>query len=80
MLGSAMAGLFPKPQLVILLAIKAEEAMKRKDDIPSIAYLKERETVYEMIGQAVGAARVDAGKPVEEVQAGIREAIKGVVQ
>jgi len=78
LLGSAMTRLFPKPQLVILLAIKPEEAMKRKDDIPSIAYLEEREAVYEMIGLELGAVKVDAGRPVEDVQAGIRDAFKGV--
>ena len=79
LLGSAMAGLFPKPELVLLLEIAPEEAMRRKDDIPSIVYLEEREAVYETIGRAVGAIRVDAAKPVEEVQARIRDAIKGVV-
>ncbi len=80
LLGSTMAGLFPKPDLVLLLEIAPEDAMKRKDDIPSIAYLDEREAVYEMIGRAVGAVRIDAGKPVEEVQARIRDAIKGAIK
>ncbi len=79
LLGSTMAGLFPKPDIVLLLEIAPEEAMKRKDDIPSMTYLEERETVYDVIGRAVGAVRVDAAKPVEEVQARIRDAIKGVV-
>lgn len=80
LLGSTLAGLFPKPQMVILLAIEPEQAMKRKDDIPSITYLREREAVYDMIGLAVGAVRVDAGRPVEEVQSGIRDAVKGAMK
>jgi dTMP kinase len=79
LLGSALAGLFPKPDLVLLLEITPGEAMKRKDDIPSMAYLEKREAVYETVGRAVGAVRVDAGRPVEEVQACIRDAVKGVV-
>jgi thymidylate kinase len=74
-----MARLFPKPDLVILLEIRPEAAMRRKDDIPSMVYLEERETVYEMIGRAVKAVRVDAGKPLEDVQTAVREAVKGVV-
>ena len=77
---SAAARLFPKPQIVVLLAIAPEEPMKRKDDIPSIRYLEEREAVYETIGLDVGAVRVDAGRPVEEVQTAIRNAVKGVMK
>jgi dTMP kinase len=80
LLGSAMAGLFPKPDLVLLLEIAPEEAMKRKDDIPSMTYLEQRKAVYDMIARAVGAVRVDAGKPVEEVQARLRDAIEGAVR
>jgi dTMP kinase len=79
LLGAALAGLFPKPDVVILLTISPEDAMKRKDDIPSLRYLVEREAVYEMIGRAVGAVTVDAGRPIEDVQARIRDAIKGAV-
>jgi thymidylate kinase len=78
LLGSAMSRLFPRPDLVVLLDITPEEAMQRKDDIPSIEYLKERRAAYRVIGEAVGAVEVDAGKPIGEVQARIREATKGV--
>ena len=80
LLGSVMAGLFPRPHIVIHLAIEPEDAMRRKDDIPSLGYLEEREAVYEMIGRAVDAVTVDAGRPVEEVQARIRDIIKGAVK
>jgi thymidylate kinase len=80
LLGSTMAGLFPKPDLVLLLEIAPEEAMGRKDDIPSLSYLKEREGLYDIVGRAVGAVRVDAAGPVEEVQGRISEAVEGALR
>jgi thymidylate kinase len=80
LLGSTMAGFFPKPDLVLLLEIAPEEAMGRKDDIPSLSYLKEREGLYDIVGRAVGAVRVDAAGPVEEVQGRISEAVEGALR
>lgn len=80
LLGSAAARMFPEPDLVLLLEITPEDAMRRKDDIPSIVYLEERGSVYRRIAEAVDAVRVDAGKPVPEVEAQIRETVRGVIE
>jgi thymidylate kinase len=79
LLGSKAARMFPRPDLVLLLEITPEEAMRRKDDIPSAGYLEKREAVYRSIAAAVGARNIDAAKPVQEVRAGIREIVKGAI-
>jgi thymidylate kinase len=80
LLGSAAARMFPAPDLVVLLEITPEDAMRRKDDIPSIAYLEERGSVYRRIAEALDAVRVDAGKPVPDVEGRLREIVRGVVE
>lgn len=79
LLGSTMARLFPGPDLVLLLEITPEDAMKRKDDIPSVRYLEDREAIYRRIATAVGAITIDAGRPIEEVQFRIRDVVTGGV-
>jgi dTMP kinase len=79
LLRSAAARIFPAPDLVVLLEVAPQEALRRKTDIPSVGYLEERETVYRSIAAAVGAVSVDAGKPLEEVQLRIREIVKGAL-
>ncbi len=69
MLDPSLLGLFPKPDAVFLLEIPPEEAMRRKDDIPSIVYLQERHGLYEKFAQITGAVRVDATGSIEQVRA-----------
>jgi dTMP kinase len=77
LLSSGAARVFPRPDLVILLRITPEEAMHRKDDIPSADYLEQREALYGSIAEAVGARVIDGAKPVAEVEAEIREVVRG---
>jgi thymidylate kinase len=79
LLGSVFAGLFPRPDRVVLLDLPAEESMRRKDDIPSIEYLESRRPVYHIIAERIGAGTVDATKSKEEVQEDIRKEIEGVI-
>jgi thymidylate kinase len=72
--------LFPRPDLVVLLEISPQEAMRRKDDIPSADYLESRQAIYRSIAAGVDAASVDAARPVEEVQRAITEIVKGALK
>jgi thymidylate kinase len=76
LLRSRAASIFPRPELVLFLEITPEEAMRRKDDIPSIQYLEEREPIYRAIAEALGAVPVDGNGPREQVQTAIREIVK----
>ncbi len=71
LLDSSLLGLFPKPDMVLLLDIPPEEAMKRKDDIPSIMYLEERHGLYLRLAELTGAFRVDATGSIEGVRTDI---------
>lgn len=79
LLGSAMIKLFPRPEKVILLEITPEEAMKRKDDIPSDTYLTERHRLYERVAWTVGSTRIDGSLSIEEIQAKLRTEVEGVL-
>jgi thymidylate kinase len=76
MLDSPLLGLFPEPDMVLLLEIPPKEAMKRKDDIPSIAYLEERQDLYLKFAEITRATRVDATASKEQVQSVIRARLK----
>jgi dTMP kinase len=79
LLKSPLYRLFPRPDRVVLLDLPPEEAMRRKDDIPSIEYLESRRPVYHIIAKSVGAGVVDAARPVEEVQAELRTLVEGIL-
>ena len=76
MLDSSLLGLFPEPDMVFLLEIPPEEAMKRKDDIPSIVYLEERHDLYLKFAEITGAIRLDSTASKEQVQTRIRNRLK----
>jgi thymidylate kinase len=76
MLDSLLLRLFPRPDMVFLLEISPEEAMKRKDDIPSIVYLEERYDMYLKFAEITGAIRVDATASIEQVQSAIRDRLR----
>ena len=78
LLESRLIKRFPQPDRVILIEISPEEAMKRKDDIPSVEYLKERYGLYGRVAEAVGAARVDGTLSIEEIKSKIAHETEGV--
>jgi thymidylate kinase len=76
LLNSSWTRLFPKPDRVILLQIPPAEAMRRKSDIPSMAYLVERSDLYKLVAAEVRAAVVDATKPIDRVRVVLVETLK----
>jgi thymidylate kinase len=79
MLASPLLRLFPQPDRVYLLDIPPEEAMERKDDIPSLEYLRERYQMYVRMAEAVGAVKVDASKGIDQVKAELIEKTEEVL-
>lgn len=67
MLRSNWLRFFPKPDLLILIDLDAEQAIKRKDDVPSISYLLERQPHYRLIADICGAKKIDGSKSVDEI-------------
>ena len=60
--------LFPKPALTFLLDVPEEIAYKRKKDIPSMQYLKERRKIYLTVGKQCGMTILDGTKKPGELQ------------
>lgn len=61
--------LFPKPQLVFLVDVPEEVAYRRKDDIPSIDYLRERRRVYLAMAQDFRFVVLDGCRTVADLEA-----------
>jgi dTMP kinase len=72
----------PKPDFVFLIDLPEEVAYKRKDDVPSIAYLKERRGIYLEIGAEYDMRILDGCKDLsvlkEQAQKEILDYIKRV--
>ena len=63
--------LLPKPDLLFLIDVPEDIAYQRKDDTPSIEYLRERRNVYLNIGKGYDAVILDGTKKLEKLQSEI---------
>ncbi|MFZ1946488.1 MAG: hypothetical protein WAW06_03000 [bacterium] len=79
LLGSWRTRAFPRPDRVILLDLEPAEAIKRKDDIPSMDYLEERHGLYRALASELHATVVDASQPVGQVAASIKDAVADLI-
>ncbi len=59
--------ILPKPDLLFLIDAPEEIAFQRKDDIPSIDYLKQRRKLYLHLGEKYKAIILDGSKGVKEL-------------
>ena len=69
----------PRPDLTILFDLPEEVAFQRKDDIPSVSYLRARRGVYQALAGEYGMKIVDGCMAVEEIHAAVREAVSKVL-
>lgn len=65
--------LFPKPDMTFLIDIPEEIAFNRKDDTPSIEYLKERRDMYLHVGEIYNMIVLDGSLDRNKLQILIRE-------
>jgi len=56
--------IFPTPEMVYLIDLPEEIAFSRKDDIPSIEYLRQRRIVYREVAKRYGAKIIEGTKPL----------------
>ncbi|MFX0204411.1 MAG: dTMP kinase [Candidatus Hodarchaeota archaeon] len=68
--------LLPKPKIVFLLDVDEEIAFKRKKDIPSLEYIKDRRTLYINIGKEIGAVKLDGTKNLLTLESEISNHLK----
>lgn len=62
-----MERFFPKPNKVIFIDIPVEVAFQRKDDIPSIQYLKDRINFFNILVDSCNSIRLDGTKSIQEL-------------
>lgn len=70
---------FPKPDFVFLIDLSEEIAFSRKDDVPSIEYLKDRRKTYLYLSKNYGMIKIDGTAPVDELKNEIYEIIKEII-
>lgn len=61
-----LAKLAPTPTLEYFVAVSPEVALSRKDDVPSIAYLEERDRFYRALAMARAAQTLRGDAPVAD--------------
>jgi dTMP kinase len=66
---------FPEPDITFLVEVSEEIAYERKNDIPSIEYLRERRNIYLNIGKKYRMAILDGTKKREELQCEIEKKV-----
>ena len=67
----------PKPDLAFLIDLPEEVAFQRKDDTPSMEYLRERRNIYLNIGREYGMIILDGSKELDELEGLIRKEVFG---
>ena len=63
--------LLPKPDLTFLIDVPEKIAHQRKNDVPSIDYLKERRNIYLNVGKEQKMIILDGSKRLRELQSEI---------
>lgn len=66
---------FRMPDLVFYLRTSAEVAIKRKTDIPSEEYLRERSSYYDSVAGVFQAHTIDADQPLSTVLTQVQECL-----
>ncbi len=67
--------IFPKPVITFLIDVPEEIAYKRKNDTPSIEYLRERRDAYLSVGNKYKMVILDGTKKLEELQCEIEKEV-----
>ena len=67
--------LFPKPDIVFFVDVPEEVAFSRKDDVPSIQYLRDRRHIFAKVASIFNMKKLDGTKKIEELLIDIRNEI-----
>lgn len=70
---------FPRPDLCFFVDIPEEEAFRRKSDIPSVEYLRDRKWAYQLISRSEDMVVLDGLEPLEVLRAEAGRTIQGVL-
>jgi dTMP kinase len=62
----------PPPDLIFLIDLPESIAFQRKDDTPSLYYLKERREIYRWLSREYKMEVIDGTKSMAEVEAEVK--------
>lgn len=65
----------PRPDIIFLVDLSEEIAYQRKNDTPSIKYLRERRKIYLNIGKEFGMVTLNGEDKLEKIMATIQKEI-----
>ena len=71
--------LLPKPDILFLIDLPEEEGYQRKDDTPSIDYLRERRRIYLNMERNFGMIMLDGSMSSQDLEREIQNKVKEVV-
>ena len=77
---TSMLRFFPKPDTTFLIDLREEIAYQRKDDIPSLEYLKERRNTYLNIGRKHNMVVLDGTRPIDELKGVLSQQVSYLYQ
>jgi len=70
---------FPTPHITFLVDLPEEIAFQRKDDLPSVDYLRDRREKYLYLGKECEMIILDGSMPLEEVEHIIEKNVEEVI-
>lgn len=66
----------PQPDLVILFDVPEEVAFRRKTDVPSVSYLRDRRCLYQRFAEEYGMKVLDGNGSIDQIQAAVRDLVR----
>lgn len=71
---------FPGVQRVIFIDVSPEVAIRRKDDIPDLEYLRKRAAKYRYLGEKLHWVKINGDQAFDEVTADITAVFQNIIQ
>lgn len=71
--------LFPTPDIIYLIDVSEEIAYQRKDDVPSIEYLKDRRNTYLSIAKECNMKVLNGSMSLNELLGEIKKDLRGII-
>ena len=68
--------LFPTPNITFLVDLPEEIAYQRKDDVPSIGYLRDRRETYLHMGKECKMIILDGAMPLNELKSAVKRNVQ----
>lgn len=72
--------IFPRPDVTFLIDVPEEVALSRKNDIPSIEYLKERRKLYLVFESCPEVVKLDGTKSIKTLQDIVNRKLQKVIK